>query len=307
MKNDLVINTIIIDDDIDYATELAGAAAEYNISLLHYANLQSALEEIADNASVDFIILDALCLVDEEDTAVDFDFVGNALLGLNEINTKRDKPIPFCLNTGFADNKKVTRHIGKLDVFEKVTDQSRLFQYIVDRITKSDEYLARQQHTEIFELFKKGYLDKEVESMLVSVLCAEFDPISVSLIKEQATQIRAIQEAIYKSLNRLSSNILPDKFFRTGNGMLDFNAAKKWLSGRRPADDGKEFTDKEFDYQGSDLDNLSTSIYWITGNLIHYSPDRVYQNSRYTLEALKFALLEQLLWFRQLVQNIAST
>ena len=106
-------------------------------------------------------------------------------------------------------------------------------------------------------------------------------------MRPSATKIRSVQEAIYKNLNYYFPDILPHDCFKN-NGMVDFNRAKSLLSGKSKDGNGQIVINKEKDIQGTDIENLSNTIYWVCGNIIHYEKDRKYYPSKYIMHSLAF-------------------
>lgn len=302
-----VMNVLLIDDDDSFADEFIGLASYHNIAVRYYPQLADIVEDSSRLDHIDFIVLDAHCIIDEENTNPDFDFVPTALREIESIERKRNKHIPKCINTGYPEETKLQRYRKTIQIFEKSTQQEELFAYIKELVQNSDIYQIKQQHRDVFEIFSKNFLDNEIQELLVGLLKPIPPVVDVATCKAYAANIRSIQEAIYKTIHKQFPHILNEAHFKPLNDMIDFNKAKFTLSAKSK-ENGATKHDKERDLQGSDIENLSNSIYWICGNIIHYNPkERIpYQVSRYTIQSLIFALMEQLLWFKQFMQQQTS-
>jgi len=301
-----IIKAILIDDDPEglYATDLIGLAADHNIQIIHYKILQIATEENPEMHEVDFIILDAQSIIDEEETSADFDFIPTALREIEEIERKRGFIIPKCINTGFPENPKVKRYKNIISIFEKTTQQEELIEFIKKSAGEFDIYQIKNSHKGIFEIFTKNYLEQTEYNSLIALLKPLPDHISILEARDYANKIRSIQEAIYKTINSKYPELLGNDHFNPGNNMLDFNKAKFTLSAKTKVSSKIEH-DKKRDLQGSDIENLSGAIYWVCGNILHHNPKEStpYTIGKYTIQSLIFALLEQLTWFKQLIEK----
>lgn len=299
-----IITVTLIDDDENYALEFIGMAADHNIMVKHNKYLQTTIEENPDLKEVEFIILDAQSIIDEEDTAPDFDFLPTALRSIDEIERKNGYYIPKCINTGYPEHVKVRRHKNNIKVFEKTTQQNELIEFIKKAVREFDIYQIKNSHKEVFEIFTKNNLAQTECDSLIALLKPLPDNISILEARDYANKIRSIQEAIYKTINSRYPEIVDNSHFDPGNNMLDFNKAKFTLSAKTKIN-GKVLHDKRRDLQGSDIENLSNMVYWICGNILHYNPKEFtpYLVGKYTIQSLIFALLEQLLWFKQLMHK----
>lgn len=303
--NELIIRAILIDDDENYANELIGLAADHNISIKYNKYLQTAIEENPDFTEVDFIILDAQSIIDEEDTAPDFDFLPSSLRTIDEIEVRRGYFIPKCINTGYPEHIKVKRHQNKIKVFEKTTQQNDLFAFIKTVVYNSENYQLINQHKDVFEIFEKGLLDQALSDVLIALLKPIPKHMGLKETKDYAANIRSVQEALYKTLHNRYPKVLDDSHFNTLNHMLDFNKAKFTLSAKAKVNNKIEHNKNE-DLQGSDIENLSTAIYWVCGNILHYNTKEFNPHiaGPYTIQSLIYALMEQLIWYKKLIEKL---
>lgn len=299
MNNERIIRAVLIDDDSIYASELSGLVRDYDIDLTHFTNLQKAKEEMDEMNNIDFIILDGKCFTEEDDTSPDFGFVSEALHVINEMEKKRDRKIPYCVYTGFIEEKKLRRYKEKMQVFEKVTEFDELIEYLIRSVKEDKEFQIKRKFGDIFEIFDKNYLGRDIEEKLTSLLYI-LEEYSPKKIVQYATDIRHVQEAIYKNLSEYYPEVLPPEYFKE-NGMIEFNKAKLFLSGKEKDTNGRTQKSKSHDIQGTDIENLSNTIYWTCGNIIHYDTNKVFSASMYTIYSLIYALLEQLLWYKKII------
>ena len=211
---------------------------------------------------------------------------------------------PALIYTGYYDLvDEITILDGQiLEIFDKgKVNIEDVFKFIIEEIKKSPNKKIKAKYPDVFEIFEKNYLDINVEEMLLDLL-KSYKEIKPEDIKPLATKIRSIQEAIYKNLNHYFPDKLPNDCFRE-NGMVEFNKAKSILSGKAKNAFGKFEVDKTKDIQGPDIENLSNTIYWVCGSIIHYEIDRKYIPGKYTIQSLVLALLEQLLWYKTTIDK----
>lgn len=290
-----VIKAILIDDTESYGFELIGLAAEYTIEITHYNNLQNAIEENPKLLDINFIILDAHCLIEEESTVPDFDFLPSALLDIETIQNNIGRKIPLCINTGYSEEKKLNRYRDKIKIFNKTSDQEKLFTYIIEVVKNDDEFQFKFEHSEVFELFELGLLSVEHKLELVEV----YKTIKTSNsfdIKSTFRRMRPIIEASLKKLKEHDTQLIPDGYFQTGEPNI--SGIIYYLSGKPKFNKDK----KMIEYYAEQIfpehitDSLD-ALYDITSKAAMHDYNKGI--TPYIVKSCFFSLLEYLVWFKR--------
>lgn len=299
------MKVLVSDDNRKLFAPWSEKAARFDIDLNCFDNWEEAQFELNDKwDDYDFVILDGKGKILEDSPEANRKHLITAVNWLKE-QKGNGKYKPAVVYTGFYESIEdiVVKDSQILEIFDK--DKSEIedvLKFIISQSKKTPDRIIKGAHPDVFELFEKQYLDKDVEQMLLSLL-KETKEIHGNDLRPYATKIRSIQESIYKNLNHYFPDILPDHCFKQGNGMVDFNKTKALLSGREK-DNGEIKVDKKKDIQGQDIENLSNGIYWVSGNIIHYEKDKVYYPSKYAILSLVYGLLEQLFWYKTTVDKL---
>jgi hypothetical protein len=302
-----MIKVLVSDDNTRLFDPWGERAIKYNIDLLCFSNWEEAQYELEEHwDEYAFIILDGQGKIQEEGVQANKKHLISAVQWLKE-QLGNGKYKPALIYTGYYEliEEIAVKDSQVLEIFDKgKVSIDDVFQFILSQISKTPDKIIKGKYPDVFKVFEHNYLDKEVEKMLLDLL-KMIDKSNGYDLKSCAILIRSIQEALYKSLNYYVPDILPDDCFKE-NGMVDFNKTKSLLSGKTKDEAGKIVTVKKRDLQGSDIENLSNTIYWVCGNIIHYSMDKKYEIGKYTLHSLVFGLLEQILWYKKLIDKKTS-
>lgn len=298
-----MIKVLVSDDNRRLFGPWSEKAANHNIDLVCYSNWEEAQYELNEHwDDYAFIILDGQGKIQEEGVQANKKHLITAVQWLKE-QLGNGRYIPAVVYTGYYEliEEIVLKDSQILEVFDKGrTTIDDVFKFILTELKKSPDKIIKAKYSDVFKVFEEEYLDKEVEKMLLDLLKTT-EKFNGNDVRPYASKIRSIQEALYKNLNHYFPDILPGSCFKE-NGMVDFNKAKSLLSGKTK-ELGKTVHNKDEDLQGSDIENLSNTIYWVCGNIIHYEIDRKYQVGKYTIHSLVLALLEQILWYKKLIDK----
>lgn len=170
-----IYNVLLIDDDKDYCDTLIDEAGFFEIKISDFRNLNEGLKSIQDKEiSYDAIILDAKCLIDQEQETENEDFLPVALQRIQEIEIQSKKYYPLVVNTGF---------ISKFDMFERVlserfskifskTENSNMFDFILEKIKQSPKIQLERLIKSIPNLIEDGE-DKNIEFKSTLMYCVE--------------------------------------------------------------------------------------------------------------------------------------
>ena len=143
---------------------------------------------------------------------------------------------------------------------------------------------------EVFEIFDKNLLSKELEKEFIQTL-RQMNNYNLPTIKDNLARIRRIQEGIYIALNKYSDDVIPNSLLRGDKGGLKM----------RP-------TINHFGMSGKHsgiIEKFADNIYGLTsesGSHTSYeNPD--YMPTKYTVQSLTYALCDLLLWFKAIVDK----
>jgi hypothetical protein len=301
-----MIKVLVSDDNRRLFEPWSEKAVKFDIELNCFSNWEEAQFELDNNwEDYEFVILDGKGKIQEESPEANKKHLITAVNWLKE-QKGNGKYKPVVIYTGFyeAIEDIVIKDTQILEIFDKDKREIEdVLKFIITESKKTPDRIIKNIYPDVFEIFEKRYLDNDVEKMLLSLL-KETRIIQGNDLRPFSTKIRSIQESIYKNLNHYFPNILPNDCFKSGNGMVEFNKAKSLLSGKKKDVNNNTVIDKKKDIQGTDIENLSNSIYWVSGNIIHYEKDRVYYPSKYAIQSLVYALLEQLLWYKTTVDKL---
>ncbi|MDO9254913.1 MAG: hypothetical protein Q7U54_05305 [Bacteroidales bacterium] len=285
-------NVILIDDDLHFK-DLFQVKAEEQVNPLRliYRNSFDGLKEVMPKhlRQVIAVVLDVKCMMSEDQVKEDEGFIGTALTYLDT----NCPGFPRIILTG--DDESFT-HLPKFFqnelIFQKTpTGLTDAFNQLNFFRENSIDIQIRNDHQIVFSLFKENYYLANDEVTLLNVLnkkeVSDFASFGGIL-----RDIRALQETIYKTINKKSKAVVPDSVFKS-NGMIDFNKLMRHLNGN-PLSQGKPATSQIF--QNSAIFNLSNSLYWTSGKYIHSDPAETYFISNYTIKAMSNSLMELFIW-----------
>ena len=159
------IRVLIIDDDADYTKQLTIPAAKRQILLKSATNWQQGFDIIKGDNLIRFIILDARCFINETQVAGTESerFLITAIDELKEWQRSNGRFIPFCINTGYADSKKMFDQ--QYNVFSKDDNFEVLLNYVWDEYQKSGIGQFSSQYPEPFE-FVSDYFTQENKEVI---------------------------------------------------------------------------------------------------------------------------------------------
>lgn len=157
------IRVLIIDDDPAYTMQLTSSAAKKQLILKAATNWQQGFDLIKADNLIRFIILDARCFINETQVAGTESeaFLITAIDELKEWQRSKGRFIPFCINTGYADSKRMFEH--QYRVFSKDDNVEALLSYIWEEHQKTGIGLFALQYPEPFEFVDKYFTEENKE------------------------------------------------------------------------------------------------------------------------------------------------
>ncbi len=302
-----VIDILLIDDEKEYCQSLRsrflsiGEDSDLNIQVKGFQNLEDGFAELEKDSKYKAVILDAKALIKTDQETADLDFLPVALHRLEKLNQKTGRVhTPFAVITGYYDNflsfdTLIKEQKGKL--FDKSSQEEEMLQYLLNEIENAENTKVEKQYADVFEIFDKGYLGSDFRTELLKILKTTNDN---SKNQENLRAIRVIQDEIYNTLNRKSSSIVPN-----GLSAVERN---RYLSGNF---DNRARQQTSTVYQTETISYLSSAIYKISSEFGNHPPRKPTtvaveyweMPSNYAVKSLVFALLEQLLWFKNLMEK----
>lgn len=288
-------NIIFIDDNKEYADHFIREAKSKNINVTHKKSFDG-LKEILPKFSHKFaaVILDIKCLLHDDQEIEDANFIGTAMKYLDQSIPNFPRLILTGDDTEFNNLKKY--YTDEKLFLKTPQDLEKLFDNIQYYVDNSEDLKIKREHSSIFEIFENRWMGSEGEKLTLKILKEGLTTSDKNQFKGILADIRSMQERLYKTINKIDKQVVPNNMFRN-NGMINFNQLMKHLSGN--PDRNRNFQPTTKVYQNSTIDNLSKTIYWSCGEYIHEDPSRTYFISDNTLKSLTYALLELLLWAKQ--------
>lgn len=298
---------LLIDDEKEVCESLTDFASQFGITefdtdiiITDCQNWQDGAE-ILEKEYFHALILDAKCMIDSDQEVENFDFLTIALERLGEIERKKDRHIPFVVNTGYFGEKEtqmmqrlITERKG--EIFSKSLPKDEMFRYLLSEIENAENTKIEKRFPDVFEIFDKGYLDEIFRGHLFKLLKTSNsdDPTE---IKKNLALLRSLQEQILQTLNKKDNQIVPNSMCQPN---IAFRAVHRHLSGNK--DRNRNYQPTTTVWQNNWIENLSQSIYNITSDNGSHNPyDNTPLPNKYTVQSLTFAFLEQLLWFKKLM------
>ncbi|WP_138994896.1 hypothetical protein [Larkinella sp. C7] len=296
------INVLFIDDESAVRDSLYTEAKRRQILIKGVDNLDDGLLEIRNNPRIKFIILDGKAYRHRGQVkgTEGGNFAVKAVQDIPRLGHELNRYLPFCFYTGFADLAgDLSGADHKVINKNEVNASTKLFDYIWQTYYDSEEAKLRNSYNDLFEAVEL-MKSQEAEEVLIKLLKSN-EKLQVADYKSILVNVRSLQELVYKAIYSKNQSVIGDHHFKN-DGMVDFTAVKKQLSGNKNKD--KDYKPDTQVYQNSTIEHLTTSIYRGCGEYIHADLRRDYYLSQYGLSSLVNGVFEQLMWFRQLYPTI---
>jgi hypothetical protein len=302
------IYILIIDDNREYCNGLRnrfytfGVNKGKDIRLSDFQNLEDGFAELSKNSNYKALILDGQCLITRAQEKAGFDFLPVAMDRLSELNRQTGRHyIPFAVCTGYYERYQDQETLVKEKrgrMFDKAKGETQMLEYLLEEIEKALETKLEKEFPDIFEVFAKGYLPDEQRKNLVEILKNKDNPAQISTT---LGSLRRFQESIY--------NTLEENGKVNTNRNMSFKNRNKRLSGEVAHVAPYQAT--QTIYQTQTIEHLANAIYKIGSAYGAHAPEepihvavQYWENpSIYVTQSLVFALLEQILWFKKLMEQ----
>jgi len=289
------LRVLIIDDDKSFVEELQRDANPFRIVLDHAMSLEEAVEIVDERGEKTFagIILDVICLKKKNQMVPDESFLARA----KEVFDRKVPNLPKVILTAEPGQFKTLKPLyeGTLSVYLKGgDDQDRMFAFFCKESEKLEHVRMASQYPDVFEVFEKQFLERNEEQELVACLklMDSSDPV---VIADNLARLRRLQEAIYLALYKKDPRYLPPGA-GVGGGSL-FKHVIRHLKVMHLIEHGKI------------IEVASGLIHSIGSDHGTHVPSKppLYEPTRYTVQMATSAILDLLLWFKELMEaDVAS-
>jgi len=303
------IHILLIDDEQKesaFIKAFQNKARDFGMKITHFQRGKLGLDELKLNPyKYKALILDARCIWEENQQFPDDKFLPRAVAELERLEKELNQTYPTVVNTGYIDAFQQEREFilsRHGEIFEKATDDEsksvRIFEFLKDKIENSEEWKFK----DVLDIAEK-YLPskpKDYRAALLKVLKEFENPVNnESVLKD----VRVIQDAIYEILDKQGFFSVSFNPRKTPPSFMDKNIH---LSGNEVS-----YTPTTTIYQTPALSYLASSIFKICSSFGNHStskPTNVNVEywelpSNYAIKSVVFALLEQLIWFKKLMEK----
>lgn len=291
---------LYIDDDTEFAQDFINYASKFNIIVEYENNFEDMKSNLKKNISkYCAVVLDIRCFSKKDQEIADVAFIGKARDYLIS-NFKYLKRFIFSADEYGISSFTSTHKEDKL--FLK-TSKGR--NELIKAISNIDniELRIRSSYQDIFDIFSKGLLSKDLENQFLS-LVKQKDSKEKAQIYSNLVSIRRIQEGMLQELNKRKSNILPNNLF---HDYYDKKKGQYWqihnhLAGNR--DKENEYMPTTEVYLDGFIEKFSKIIYQVTSDDGAHTPFEIskYSPTNYTVNSLLNALCDQLIWYNNLLE-----
>jgi hypothetical protein len=289
------IYALLIDDDIKWSQSIIIEALEaYNIELHHAQNLEEMkvfLTKYPNRYST--ILLDIIGFKEKNQASADQSFIAAALKFLDHSYPA----LPRIIVTGEKGVWDSAREFWQDEiVFQKEDDDlTKMFKLIKENSRNYIVYKLKNKYKDIFSIFEMQYPNRDVQEKLKLIeqslleLLRKNNEGHFVTIKRNLSTVRTIQETVFQCLykidNRLLSRVPFDK-----RGNIIFDELNNHHNNHKI--EGNEICPGV-------INCLRLPIYVLSSNHGSHVPfeDSSYPPTKYTVQALTFALLDFLKWF----------
>jgi CheY-like chemotaxis protein len=285
------LRVLIIDDDKSFVDVLQRDANPHRIILDHAMSLEEAIEIMDERGEKAFagIILDVICLKEKDQKIADESFLVRA----KEVFDRKAPSLPKAILTAEPGHFKTLKPLyeGTLSVYLKGgEDQDRMFAFFSKESEKLENVRMISQYPEVFEVFEKQFLGNNEEQELIA--CLKFmDSVDPVVITDNLARLRRLQEAIYLALYKKDPKYIPP-----GAGTGGSSLFKHVI---------RHFKVMHLIEHGKIIEIASALVHSIGSDHGTHVPSKppLYEPSRYTVKMTTFAMLDLVLWFKEIMEN----
>ncbi|KAF0219896.1 MAG: response regulator [Geobacteraceae bacterium] len=284
------LKMLIIDDYKPYVESLHRDAQKFRIILKHAGSLEEGKEvfEAKEGVAISGVILDVKCMKEKSQEVPDNSFITAAVKYFG----KKAPHLPVVVLTGETDQYRNLKELyeGTLRVFSKGRDETEMLNFLLVEAQKLDRNKIISQYADVFEGLEH-HLGGEAEQELISCL-RDMNSSDFTVIKNNLSCLRRLQEKVYIALNKANSNLVPSQFLE---GEINVIAGYKHLA------------EKGYVERYKIIDRFAELVYKITSDNGAHTPHEnpKYPPTKYTVQAVTHALLDVLIWFKFVMDDIS--
>lgn len=284
------LRVLIIDDDKAFVEELQRDANPHRIVLEHAMSLEEAVELMDERGEKAFagIILDVICLKGKDQKVPDESFLAMA----KEVFDRKAPGLPKVVLTAEPGHFKTLKSLyeGTLSVYLKGGgDLDQMFSFFSRESEKLEHLRIASRYPDVFAVFEKGFLEEKEEQELVACLqlMNSTDPV---VIADNLARLRRLQEAVYLAMYRKDPTYIPP-----GAGVGEKSPFTNVI---------RHFKVLHLIEHNKIIEVASRLVYSIGSSHGTHVPVKppLYQPTRYTVRMTTYALLDLLLWFREIME-----
>ncbi|MCM2356588.1 MAG: hypothetical protein NDI77_00390 [Geobacteraceae bacterium] len=306
MKNDaaMALTMLMIDDDERYVDALFRDAQRHGIFLLHAASLEEGREilEGEKGAEIAGVILDVECYRRRDEETPDSSFI----IAATKYFTERAPHLPLAAITGVQHlyDRYLKDFSGIWRVYKKGRDEGEMFARLRGEALELEWVRIAGRYPDVFRVVNE-HLGPDARQELLDCL-RTMEETSLPRIRGNLANLRSIQERIYIVLQRRRPDMVPRRFitYRDGESEIQSVNLAQILDHLKGSYDPKSQQNRGevFLHYRSTLYRFSEMIYKVSSDGIHaIDEDSQGKPTRYTVQAVQFALFDLILWFENVV------
>jgi ActR/RegA family two-component response regulator len=286
-QNPLPLTMLIIDDSTPYVESLFRDAQRHAIRLLHAGSLEEGRELFAgkQGRGIAGIILDGKCLKEKAQQVPDSSFLGAAIKYFGE----KAPHLPLVVLTGETElyRNLSDLYAGTVRVYSKGHDEKEMLAHLLHEAQQLEWLKTVRQYGDVFAGLSRR-LGEDAEQELVSALMhmKSDDP---TVIRNTLICLRRLQEKIFIALQKSDAGLIPAHLV---TGEVNVVGIYKHLAERGAIERYKV------------VDRFCELVYKVTSDNGAHTPyeNPKYPPTKYTVQAVTFALLDLILWFKSTVR-----
>ena len=279
----LSLTMLIIDDSTPYVESLHRDAQRCQIRLLHARSLEEGRELFAgrEGRGIAGIILDGKCLKEKGQEVPDNSFLSAAIKYFGE----KAPHLPLAVLTGETDlyRNLSDLYAGTVRVYSKGRDEKVMLDHLLGEAQQLEWLKVVRQHQDVFA----GLADRlggDAEQELISCLL-NMGSDDQTTIRNTLISLRRLQEKIFIALHKADPGVIPAHLV---TGEINVVGIYKHLSERGAIERYKV------------IDRFCELVFKVTSDNGAHTPyeNPKYPPTKYTVQAVTFALLDIILWFK---------
>ena len=284
----LPLTMLIIDDATPYVESLYRDAQRLAIRLCHARSLEEGREiyRSPQGRRIAGIILDGKCLKEKGQQVPDSSFLSAAIKYFGE----KAPHLPLVVLTGETElyRNLSDLYAGTLRVYSKGRDEREMLVQLLGEAQKLEWLKVVRQYQDVFAGLADS-LGGDAEQELISCLM-NMASDDQTVIRNTLIGLRRLQEKIFIALHKADGGLIPAHLV---TGEINVIGVYKHLSERGAIERYKI------------IDRFSELVFKVTSDNGAHTPyeNPKYPPTRYTVQAVTFALLDLILWFKSVLRN----